>query len=75
MDRDLALIISGVCIKASREIGELSRIIPGDRKDLKLGISSVIHEIHDGIIGKIFDEFPEIKADMERRLKKYDRLI
>lgn len=75
MNDDLALIIAGVCIKSAREIGDLCRLIPDDRRDLKLASASTVHHIYQNLIDVIFDEFPNLKADMERRLKEYDRMI
>lgn len=75
MNDDLALIVAGSCIRAAREIGDLVRLIPNDRRDIKLGIASTVHEIHNNVIDIIFNDFPHLKVDMERRLKEYGRLI
>ncbi|WP_156358285.1 hypothetical protein [Sphingobium sp. Leaf26] len=75
MNDDLALIISGTCIKAARDIGDLARLIPEDGKDLKIAIASAVHEIHANIIDLIFAEAPAMKEDMARRLAIYDRCI
>lgn len=75
MDDDLSLIIVGTCMRAARDIGDLARLVPGDRKDLKIGIASAIHEIQENLIDVILDESPQIKLDMERRMEKFDRMI
>ena len=75
MDDDLALIISATCITAARDIGGLARLIPEDRKDLKIAIASAVHEIHASIIDPLFNENPALKDGMARRLSQYDRCI
>lgn len=75
MNQDLALIVLSTCIKSSRDIGDLAHLIPSDDKDMKIGIASCIHQIHDEIIRVIFDRFPSLKDDMERRLECFGRYI
>ena len=75
MDQDLAAIIAGSCIRAAREIGDLAHVIPKERTDLKQNVAAIVHEIHSSLIDKITTEFPELKADMERKLEKYGRLV
>ncbi|NML10136.1 hypothetical protein HHL08_08200 [Sphingobium sp. AR-3-1] len=75
MDDDLALIISATCIKAARDIGDLARLIPADRKDLKVAIASAVHEIHASVIDPLFSENPALREGMARRLSQYDRYI
>lgn len=75
MDQDLASIIVGSCIKASREIGDLAHVIPKERVDLRQNVAAIVHEIHSTIIDELTNEFPELKEDMERKLAKYGRLV
>lgn len=75
VDQDLASIIAGSCTRAAREIGDLVHVIPKERTDLKQSIATVVHEIHTSLIDELTKEFPELKADMERKLAKYGRLL
>lgn len=75
MDQDLASIIAGSCIRAAREIGDLAHVIPKERTDLKQSVATIVHEIHSCLIDELTSEFPELKADMERKLAKYGRLV
>jgi len=75
MDQDLALIILATCIKSSRDIGDLAHLISADDFEIKIGIASSIHHINEQIIDVIFDRFPCLRNDMDRRLENFGRYI
>jgi hypothetical protein len=75
MDEDLALIVANAGITAARQISDIVRLIPNEHRDLKLKISSLVVEIHEQLIDEIYIMNPDVKVDMERRLKKFDRMI
>lgn len=75
MNEDLALISLATCIKSARDIGDLARLIPSDDKDIKIGVASSFHQIHKELNNVVFDRFPSLKDDMERRLEGFGRFI
>jgi hypothetical protein len=75
LDEDLALIVANAGITAARQISDILRLIPNEHRDLKLSISSIVYEIQENMIDKIYEKSPNIKLDMERRLNKFERMI
>lgn len=78
MDRDLALIVANAGQQACRELTGimpmLAKHLPDD-KELRLGIAAVIHEISVSVIEPAFRAHPDLEAEFEARVKKYDRYI
>lgn len=76
MDKDLARVIATAGVHASRELGNLVPMLAEslpDQKELRLGFAAVIYEIHEKIIGPAFEACPELEAEFEARMTKYDR--
>jgi hypothetical protein len=78
MDRDVAHFVAA---SASRAAQELSSLMPflkehgeGEKDDaVRHAIASAIYEI-GSVRQAAFDQYPELKAEFESRLKKYGRL-
>jgi len=78
VDKDLATLIIAAGNRSARELGDISPLIreycnEDDRNVLQLAIGRAIFEIVENVIGYVSSRNPDLKAEMEHRLKKYHR--
>jgi hypothetical protein len=78
MDKDLATIILVSCYRSARELGDLVPLIKencgeDDRRALGQAIASVIYDIMENIGRYASAENPDLNAEIESRLSKYNR--
>ncbi|WP_179042187.1 hypothetical protein [Sphingobium lactosutens] len=77
MDADLARILATGATNASRELNRLydifSRHLPED-KELLMAIAMAMGEIGLQVRQRAFDAHPELEAEFNQRVEKYDVL-
>lgn len=76
MDKDLARIMATAGLRASRELGELVRLLnehEPDSKDLKLGIAAAIAEIGFAVMEPAYQADPALKLEFDARIERYGR--
>jgi len=76
MDQDLARIVATAGTGASRQLGDLvallAKHLPED-EELRLGVATAIAEIGLNVIRPAFDAHPELEAEFQRRVDRYER--
>lgn len=76
MDEDLARIVATTGLRASRELGDLARLLAEYRPDdeaLRAGIAAAIHEIHLATCQPAFTAYPALEAEFGARIERYGR--
>ncbi len=72
----MARIMATAGLRASRELGELVRLLDEnepDSKELKLGIASAIAEIGFAVMNPAYEADPALEAEFEARIQRYGR--
>lgn len=74
MDKDCAIILISSCMRAVREIGDVTGLADNsDDRDIYLAMATAVYDIMANIISPIKERFPDLSAEIENRLEKYDR--
>lgn len=78
MDKEIARIIALVADRTRGDIGRLAPLVKEhcdekSHEEFSLAIGQVVYEISHELMDRVFDKFPDIKSEMEDRLKKYGR--
>lgn len=78
MDRDLAILLSSSFIRCAAELGEMVYIMGIVERDedidkLKSEVSRVIYDITSIARENIYQNFPDVGDEIERRLDKYSK--
>lgn len=78
MDKDLATIILASCYRSASDLGDLVPLIKencgeDERRELGQAIAGVIYDIMESIGRFASAENPDLTAEIESRLSKYNR--
>jgi hypothetical protein len=78
MDKEIARIIALVADRTRSDIGGLARIVKEhcdkeSHEEFSMAIGQVVYEISHELMDRVFDKFPDIRSEMENRVKKYGR--
>jgi hypothetical protein len=78
MNKEIARIIALVADRTRSDIGSLARLVKEhcdeeSHKEFSMAIGQVVYEISHELMDRVFDKFPDIRSEMEDRLKKYGR--
>ena len=80
MDRDLARYVIRTSFRTTRELGTLlpllkQHLIEQEYKDYARGIASAIDAVNVALINTTFASHPELKAEVEASMAKYERFL
>ncbi len=78
MDEPLARLTISTAARSARELGDLAPTLKvGCDAALHArvlhGIGSAIYEIYESVLGPVFAEFPDLKAEYDRDLDSFGR--
>ena len=76
MDADIARIMAVAGLRASRELGDLVRLLAEhlpDERQLRLDIAGAIAEIHAATLRPAFNISPQLEAEFDARIERYGR--
>lgn len=78
MNKDIAKIIALVADRTRSDIGRLAPLVKEhcdkeSHEEFSMAIGQVVYEISHELMDRVFEKFPDIKTEMEDRLKKYGR--
>lgn len=71
MDRESAKKIIQQSYDASRDLSDIFGSLSEDDLEFKLAVSGMVHDIYTNIIERVFEEFPEIKPEIENNISVY----
>ena len=78
MERELAKLIALTAFRSSAEINNLVPILKeqcsdADYRSFAMAIASASTEIGQQLLNKVYSLYPDIKGELEARVKKYGR--
>jgi hypothetical protein len=78
MERELAKIVLSASYRSGQELSNIVPLLkefcpPEEYARIVFTIGSVLHELEIEIHKKIFEEHPDIHAEIEDRVQKYGR--
>lgn len=78
MDRDLAITILSSAYRSASELVLLAPVLKDNLTEddhLVLGSANakIIYEIHNEIIKYIYSQFPDIEAEVDKRMSRFGR--
>jgi hypothetical protein len=80
MDEDVARHVLRVSFRASRELGELvpflkDELPAAEYEPIGKGIASAIAEIGFAVMERVFADHPELRAEVDRQIERYQRYL
>lgn len=78
MNEDLALILSITCLSCANSLTELFPLMvehnpSWSNDDNRFILAGIISQILEFLEKSVYEDYPNIKIDMERRMKIYER--
>lgn len=78
MEKELAKIVLCASYRSGQELSNIIPVLkefcpPDEYERIVFTIGSVLHELHTEIHQKIFEEHPDLEAEIEERIQKYGR--
>ena len=80
MNKEIATYIVRCSYSVNRELGDVliflkSNLHTDDYKNYALGISAAIDGVNVALLNKVLALYPELEAEIESSLAKYDRFL
>lgn len=78
MDNHLGRITIIAANNAARELSNLGPLLkehcePALYEELKSAIANAIGDIHEGVMAPVFNRLPDLKAEVDGNLARFDR--
>jgi hypothetical protein len=78
MEKELAKIVLAASYRSCQELSNLVPLLkescpPEEYERIAFTIGSILHEMEAEIHYKIFEEHPDLRAEIEERIQKYGR--
>jgi hypothetical protein len=78
MEKELARIVLSASYRSGRELSNIVPILkefcpPDEYERIVFAIGSILHEMETEVHKKIFEQHPDLEAEIEERVQKYGR--